>query len=208
MSFFFVTLGVFIIKFWHIPSALTLDLSTINATVLNVNKTFTTLNDTIAKINAKNGTLDTANADLKDLRLSLDNINSAALDERFYFEKTMPGITSRINQLLDSANITLTTTTALENNISDQTTKTAEQFDPLIEQFKSNLTHLDQIETNPDLAKTFKNVDSMTDSGQQILADGAYETHKLTHPDKKKLTFWGGVWLAIQAIHKVEPPLF
>ena len=48
----------------------------------------------------------------------------------------------------------------------------------------------------------------MTASGDQMLADGAYKTHQILHPDKVKLGFWGTVWVVLQGIHKLEPPIF
>ncbi len=56
----------------------------------------------------------------------------------------------------------------------------------------------------PDLAKTTANVTAMTESGKSILADGAYETHKLTHP-KKKTGFWVGFWFVVE---QLKPPIF
>jgi hypothetical protein len=52
------------------------------------------------------------------------------------------------------------------------------------------------------------NLQGMTESGNKILADGAYETHKLTHPNKKKLGFWGSIWAGAKVAHEFEPPIF
>jgi len=52
------------------------------------------------------------------------------------------------------------------------------------------------------------NLDATTGSLAGTAADVRSEVFKWTHPSKKKLGFWGGTWAGIQAVHKLEPPLF
>ena len=52
------------------------------------------------------------------------------------------------------------------------------------------------------------NLDATTGSLAGTAADVRTEVFKWTHPSKKKLGFWGGTWAGIQAVHKLEPPIF
>jgi hypothetical protein len=52
------------------------------------------------------------------------------------------------------------------------------------------------------------NLDATTGSLAGTAADVRSEVFKWTHPSKKKLGFWGGTWAGIQAVHKLEPPIF
>jgi hypothetical protein len=58
------------------------------------------------------------------------------------------------------------------------------------------------------LPKIAVNLEGTTDSLAGTAADVRSEVFKWTHPSKKKLGFWGGTWAGIQAVHKLEPPLF
>lgn len=109
-------------------------------------------------------------------RLSLDNVNKAAIDERMYFERDLPPLMDAIKADVVDAGDTLT---AAKDFIAD-----------------------------PNLKRILTNSGDMTDSGRKILQDGADETHKLVHPDKKKLGFWGAIWVGAQVVHKLSPPLF
>jgi hypothetical protein len=68
---------------------------------------------------------------------------------------------------------------------------------------------------SPDLLQTVHNLDTtsaaVADSAKQAdgtLTDVHDEVHKLTHPTKKKLTFWGAMLGIGQTIQKLSPPLF
>ena len=58
----------------------------------------------IAEVDAKNGVLKQSYAAVHDLRLTLDNINKGAIDERQYMETTLPGITAQVQANLASSN--------------------------------------------------------------------------------------------------------
>lgn len=80
---------------------------------------------------------------------------------------------------------------------------------------KKTFTDLDSFVTNPDLAASFHNLNtaslSLSDSAHNIdglTADGRTWVHQELFPTKKKLGFWGSVWVGAQTVHKVSPPLF
>ena len=84
----------------------------------------------------------------------------------------------------------------------DTADKTIAGLQPVEAQATTTIASVDRL--MPNLAKTTANVTAMTDSGKSILADGAYETHKLTHP-KKKTGFWVGFWFVVE---QLKPPIF
>jgi hypothetical protein len=68
---------------------------------------------------------------------------------------------------------------------------------------------------SPDLLQTMHNLDTtsaaVADSAVQAdgtLTDVHDEVHKLVHPTKKKMTFWGAMLATGQTIQKLMPPLF
>ncbi len=60
---------------------------------------------------------------------------------------------------------------------------------------------------SPYIADFEKHVDGMSASGDLMLADAAWKTHRLLHPDKVKLGFWGTIWAGAQYIKSLEPPI-
>jgi hypothetical protein len=51
-------------------------------------------------------------------------------------------------------------------------------------------------------------LDGTTSHVDGITGDLQFKAHQLLHPDKVKMTFWAGVWLGVQKVHSVLPPLF
>ncbi len=86
--------------------------------------------------------------------------------------------------------------------------RTLAAFQPLLGHSDATVADMDALLKDQAIHRTFAHVESITASGDKIAADAAFEADKFTHPEKKKLTFWGGVYTAVEWIHKVEPPLF
>jgi hypothetical protein len=65
---------------------------------------------------------------------------------------------------------------------------------------------------SPDLLQNLDTTSAaFADSAKQadgVLTDAKFEADKLTHPTKKKLTFWGAVLATGETIQKLSPPLF
>lgn len=77
------------------------------------------------------------------------------------------------------------------------------------------VAHLDALATGPEIKDSLKYIAassaSIADGTKQadaILQDAREEVDKLTHPPKKKLTFWGAVLTTVEVVHKFEPPIF
>ena len=78
-----------------------------------------------------------------------------------------------------------------------------------------NLQALHALLASPDLLQTLHNLDSTSAAvaHSAVEADGTLtdvrdEVHKLTHPSKKKIGFWGAILATGQTIQKLSPPLF
>jgi len=67
---------------------------------------------------------------------------------------------------------------------------------------------LDTRINDPHVTALVAHLVGMSASGDLMLADVQWKTHQLLHPDRVKLGFWGGTWAGIQAVHKLEPPIF
>jgi hypothetical protein len=79
---------------------------------------------------------------------------------------------------------------------------------PLLEAFTQDGKDLDSRINDPHVTALVAHLAGMSSSGDLMLADAQWKTHQLLHPDRIKLGFWGGTWAGIQAIHKLEPPIF
>lgn len=82
------------------------------------------------------------------------------------------------------------------------------RVDALTSDADVSLRRINLLLDDPAIAATGKHIDRMTDSGDAILADARTEADKYTHPNKKKLTFWGSVMVGVETLHKIEPPIF
>jgi hypothetical protein len=90
----------------------------------------------------------------------------------------------------------------------DQLRITLAAVPPVSDNLNLSLKQIQTTLADPSIHETAKNVQSMTASGASILKDGADETHKLVHPDKKKLGFWGVTNAVVEYARKFIPPLF
>jgi len=79
---------------------------------------------------------------------------------------------------------------------------------PLLAAFTQDGKDLDSRINDPHVTNLVAHLAGMSASGDKMLADAQWKTHQLLHPDKVKLGFWGGTWAGIQAVHKLEPPIF
>ena len=86
--------------------------------------------------------------------------------------------------------------------------RTIAAVQPLLEAFTQDGKDLDTRINDPHVTALVAHLVGMSASGDLMLADVQWKTHQLLHPDRVKLGFWGGTWAGIQAVHKLEPPLF
>lgn len=152
-------------------------MSEAQGTVKILNKSLKPLLDGLAPIEVGIAQdVDTAGKVEHDARLSLDNVNKAAIDERLYFEQDLPPLMAAVQTDIVDAGDTMT---AAKTLISDE-----------------------------NLKRLIANSADITEHAAHMTELGDEELTKLTHPAKKKLTFWGGVWATAQVVHKLSPPLF
>ncbi len=74
--------------------------------------------------------------------------------------------------------------------------------------FEQTNSDLDRIITSADIRSTLGDIRGMTEDGHKITTDAADEVHKLVHPPKVKLGFWGATMAAAKYVHQFSPPLF
>lgn len=126
-----------------------------------------------------------------DSRVTLDNLNHAAIDERFYFEKQAPVLTTDVHNLLNTTEDTvhgLQSTQQATNIFLRELTSTVESTQPVI-------GHLDQVSvsanqsvqdfnkllTDPQIGMITKNVQNITFTGAHMLSTADQVETKYTH---------------------------
>jgi hypothetical protein len=129
---------------------------------------------------------------INDARLTLDNLNKASIDERFYFEKQLPDLMDQANGILVNVR---TATADLHPLLVETTARTAAIAD--VEKGANKLIDdTDQAMLDPHIAATLANLDASSaslavagsesaktmGSVQAMAADGQAEVHSLTHP--------------------------
>ena len=159
-------------------------------TLADVAKTLNTVRGTFGQIEVATNHEDKnlATLDRQELTLFAD-IHSTAVQA----QNTLAGV----NQTAQAASTALQTANG-----------SIAAAQPLLEAATRTTTDLDKAVNDPAIHQTAAHVESITASGDKIAADAAFEADKLTHPPKVKLTFWGGVWTAMQYVHKMMPPIF
>lgn len=153
--------------------------------------------------------LDQTNAILKqtykittDTRVTLDNLNKAAIDERFYFEKTVPGLSTDVSNLLQTTNSTVAGLQLSTNAVSAQTIRTLGTVSTLLDTTNTTIAGLQPTESaatdslfklqttlstvngllaDPNIKTTMFNIAAMTDSGNRMLSTADKVETKATH---------------------------
>lgn len=128
-----------------------------------------------------NGTIDSANAAISNLGGVAGNVVTLAQ----HATATVDAATKTLSALQADLE-------ALKKPIENLAPIEA-QVTETIPEVKLAFVNLNALATDGDIKKTIGNVQGMTHSGNSILGDLADESHKLIHPDKKKLTFWGAI---------------
>jgi hypothetical protein len=141
---------------------------------------------------------------IHDTRLTLDNANKAAIDERIYFEQEVPGLMARVNLTVDQISSTLAT----YQKTGEALTAATQGLQPVEDNAALDLAQFDNLLSDPDIKAAAKNIASSTGHADAILADAQVEADKIAHPPKKKLGFWASVYAGAQVVHKLSPPLF
>ena len=95
---------------------------------------------------------------INDARLTLDNANKAAIDERMYFEQEMPGLMAQVNATLDQAHGTL----AAYQTTGESLTAAANGLLPVETNAALTLKDADSVIANPRIPKLLTHADDAT----------------------------------------------
>jgi hypothetical protein len=128
----------------------------------------------------------------------------AAMDT---FNTAAQKLGSTADSLSGTATALTGTATAATATLSEGK-RTIAAFQPVLAAFTQDGKDLDTRINDPHVTALVAHLVGMSASGDLMLADVQWKTHQLLHPDRVKLGFWGGTWAGIQAVHKLEPPLF
>lgn len=148
---------------------------------------------------------------INDARLSFDNLNSAALDERFYFEHQIPATMDGVNAVIRQSGDTLTA----YQRTADSLSSAANGLLPVEANAAKTLGDADGVIASPKIGSILTNVDdaaaataSTAKHGDAVMGDVQIEADKIARPPKKKLGFWGSIYAGAQVVHKLSPSLF
>jgi hypothetical protein len=133
---------------------------------------------------------------INDTRLTLDNVNKGAIDERMYLEHELPlamGNVERIlvtaNELLLSADTTVRSVGASVGALQTQANATLgaaqsaiSATQPLLAAGTATVRDVDKFITAPPLEQTVANAAAITHNVDAITADAAFEANKFAHP--------------------------
>lgn len=136
-------------------------------------------------------------------RLTVDNVNKAAIDERMFFEKQVPPMMAQVqtilgntNTLIVSANEATKSLTDDENAISDRTVDVLKstniaiiQLQPLLDkgqdslqQVAATLADIDARVKSPEITDTLDNIDVATGHLSTAAGDVEHQVHNLVYP--------------------------
>lgn len=163
--------------------------SELSGTFADLNGTIVQLNGTIAQIRE---TATLSGKLVNDARISADNLNKAAIDERFYFERQLPVLIDQAHGIL--ANVQ-TATADLHPLLQETTARTA-ALAPLEQSAAQLVADAGVTVRDPHIAASLGNLEvasaelvvmgregTATGASVQAMAkDGQDEVHRLTHP--------------------------
>jgi hypothetical protein len=131
---------------------------------------------------------------------TMETVGESVKDTASHLDKTADAGT----ETLQAASKTLDVGTTTLAEVNDRAV-------PLMAAYTRSGEALDDLlrENAVPLHTTLVHVAGMSESGDKMLVDAQWKTHRLLHPDKVKLTFWSGTQATVQWIHQnIIPPLF
>lgn len=168
IAFFFFCLGSVTLRFSTIPD--------------NVNATLTRTQTELTLMGKATN----------DLRLTLDNVNKGAIDERLYFEQTLPDVTKKSQEILADADRLLVSARSTSDDARDT-----------IAASTKTITDLDTRVTDPAIQQSLTNIEETT-AHSAVVADNVAATtgdirdkvHSYTNPPPKK--WYQKIWNPIK----------
>ena len=133
---------------------------------------------------------------VEDSRVTVDNINHAAIDERFIFEKQTPKILEDTDGLIVASRRTLNGIDASQKTLTMQastslaeSTKTIAAIRPVLTQAQANLAALQpteiafsQLASDPNLKRLPADIDAGVQTTDKSLNDFSQVVDHVTHP--------------------------
>jgi hypothetical protein len=172
------------------------------------------LSETTAKLNGPHGTITMMDEDVGAAKSLIIHADLAARHEQQQLTTwdargatLFSNLDGGVTDLRTTVNAAAQTANAATATLSEGQ-RTLAALQPVLGQSSATVADFDALLKDQAIHRTFDHVESITASGDRIAADAAIEADKFTHPQKKKLTFWGGFYTAVEWLHKVEPPLF
>lgn len=170
----------------------------------------------------KSGTIALLNDNLRNLRLTIDNANKAAIDERLFLETTQPAEVAKVNGILDSANslikgsmrdeaqltqrasLTLDAGTDAVKGLlplETQLRKDSETLNKSLEGINTSVDGINALVNNPANVKTLNNVQEGTAAMAGAAKDGQQWLHSALHPGWVRKV-WG---ITLDVAHVFNP---
>lgn len=164
---------------------------------VKINTVVGNINDTLYELNRpKIGVISQIYHVTLDARLTLDNANKAAIDERLYLEKQQPIEMEKINGLLDRSSETLSSLqdsiagiASRSDTVADNLNQTVEQSRKMLVQSTAAVSSAQKVISNPAIPEMFNNLNktilSLHDTvnhSDAIVIDTQEWWHKFLHP--------------------------
>ena len=209
LSYLCVTVGIVI---WRAGNAFNVGLAGSGNVIAGVSTALGTINRSCAP--GPCGTLASLNKTIVKIG---DAVVTTQLQERAVMPHTIAAMDTfnnaaqKLGETVDSIADTSQALTGTANaaTVTLQTTGTTiAAFQPVLSHADAAVTDLDMRINDPHVTSLVAHLEGMSVSGDKMMVDAQWKTHQLLHPDKVKLGFWGTTWAGIQAIHKLEPPIF
>lgn len=144
----------------------------LNKTVTQINYIIRDTDDLVIGLNKpKTGTIAVLDHDLGAIRLAVDNVNQAALQERFFLEKTQPEEVAKLNQVVDTTNDTIKKMQPVLGSTNAE-----------IVQLQLTTAQIDKLISDPELIATINNVEATTEHVNATSADVQKVVSGYLHP--------------------------
>lgn len=172
----------------------------VNTTLDSLNTVATNANVALVEINKpKTGVIAQTYDVVRDTRLTLDNANKAAIDERLFLEKTQPEEMGKLNAILDSTNGLLHATSNSIGVISVHTdtvlhsvNQDAIALHSTLDEATGTLHSANALVADKSIPATLQNIQQTTESTAAMVKDTQTAWHKFLHPSWPQ-RIWNGV---------------
>lgn len=165
----------------------------IKATQTKINEVLDNSNTALLEINKpKTGVIAQTYEVLHDARLTLDNANKAAIDERLFLEKQQPLEIEKLNAILTTTNYSINKLSSNTSTVLHTVNDDALTLNETMNKATITLQSANELINNKNIPITLANIQATTASTAAITQDTQQAWHKYLHPSwPQKL--WNGV---------------